>query len=1247
MRAPVLLLLFLILIARPFSPFPALAGPVNSDAVLLAQPDGMPFWARHYGDEWDNGVETLDGYTVLRDAGTRIWKYAEKTLRGELIPSAAIVGRDAPRFIQPKLRAELAPGAANPRTAAEIRPLDAPQLGARAALIILVQFQNQTAQTTANTWAAKIFGPSGSVKAHYAASSYNQFDLVPAAESHGSASDGIVGWLTLNYNHPNTAGSTGSANQQITRDALIAADPYVNFAAYDTNNNGVISADELMIVVIVAGNETSFGGSTNSCAPSVWGHKWTLFGGVSPVTLDGKSIGGSGYGQFGEMHCRNSNPPGSPATIGIIAHEMGHLLGLPDLYDTDGSSIGVGKWSLMASGSWNAVAQSGDSPSLMDPWSKYFLGWVAPAQVTGTLTNQSIAAAATTPDLFKFLNGTPAGGEYFLVENRQRIGFDAGLPGAGLLVWHIEESQATNRNECIPGGTPACSSSVHYKVAVVQADNAFNLERNQNSGDGGDPFPGSGNKLALTDNTTPTSRLYSGAASGISITDIGPSGPSMTATLSIGGSTTTPVISVTPASQDFGTVAVGSTAERTFTVQNVGGGTLSGSANTTVPFSVVSGGGYSLGAGASQTVTVRFSPAAAANFSGNISFSGGATPVSGLLTGVGGTVQCVVVIAPNTTVNGTLSDTDCTSTVRPPAKGDRYSFSGTPGQVVTITLQAPLPSFDDTYLTLLGPSGSAVATNDDCSFPSDLSSCINNFVLSAAGTYSIEASAYNANARGAYSLTFTSSATPVLTVTPASLDFGVVTVGASADRVFTVQNSGTGTLTGSPSTSAPFSIVGGGGYSLAAGASQNVTIRFGPGAAGNFANNVTFSNSAGAGVVRAVSGSTASIPCTTTAIAPGNSIAGTLEATDCDAPHLPGSRADLYSFTAIAGQTATINMTSTVFDTYLLLIGPANTVIASNHDCPGLHTFDSCLTNTVLPANGAYTIEASSFVGTGLGEYTIHMQISGQGYAKRVDFDGDGRSDVGIYRAGVWSLIRSTNSGNTVVGWGGAMQDIPVPGDYDGDGRSDVAIYRDGVWSVYRSSDSGNTVAGLGVAGSIPVPADYDGDGKADFAVYDSAGVWTILRSSTNTRVMTGWGGDPQDVAVPADYDGDGKVDIAIFREGAWSIIKSTDGSNLILGLGTGAHKPVPGDYDGDGKADIAVYKEGVWLIRQSSNGQTVAVGWGGAHEPVPADYDGDGKTDIAVYMNGVWSILRSSDGGNTLVGWGGDPLDIPLSAER
>ena len=182
--------------------------------------------------------------------------------------------------------------------------------------------------------------------------------------------------------------------------------------------------------------------------------------------------------------------------------------------------------------------------------------------------------------------------------------------------------------------------------------------------------------------------------------------------------------------------------------------------------------------------------------------------------------------------------------------------------------------------------------------------------------------------------------------------------------------------------------------------------------------------------------------------------------------------------------------------------------------------------------------------------------------------------------------------------------------------------------------------------------ADFDGDSKADIGIYRD-GIWSIKRSSDGGTTSVGWGG-PAWTPVVADYDGDGIADIAVRNasNGLWSIVRSTDGGNTLIGWSAAAEDiPVPADYDGDGKADLTVYNTASagWSIIRSTDGGLTYMPWGGpAWTPVVADYDGDGIADIAVRnaSNGLWSIVRSTDGGNTLFGWSAAVNDIPVPAD-
>ncbi len=252
--------------------------------------------------------------------------------------------------------------------------------------------------------------------------------------------------------------------------------------------------------------------------------------------------------------------------------------------------------------------------------------------------------------------------------------------------------------------------------------------------------------------------------------------------------------------------------------------------------------------------------------------------------------------------------------------------------------------------------------------------------------------------------------------------------------------------------------------------------------------------------------------------------------------------------------------------------------------------------------------------------------------SKLFDFDGDGQSDIGVFRPtdGRWYLSRSAQGFSATAF--GLSNDRIVPADYDGDGKTDIAVFRNGAWYILYTLGNQVGARQFGASGDVPVPADYDGDGRADFAVYRaSEGAWYRLNSSDNSFTAVSFG-LAEDRPTVGDFDGDGKADIAVFRPStaSWYRLNSSDNSFTSVAFGLSNDIPVAADYDGDGKADVAVFRptDGGWYRLNSSDNAFVSVMFGTTGDvPVAADYDGDGKTDIAVFRAGEWYALRSTAG--------------------
>lgn len=234
-------------------------------------------------------------------------------------------------------------------------------------LVLRIDFNDASYYYSDQDWASRIFNSSMGVSAYYTEVSNNRFTFTSAAENFGTTNDGIVR-VNLNENYPNSGScidDTGyrEAAKAIRR-ALAAADAYIDFSSYDTDNNGTVSSQELAIHVLFPGY---MGNVSGNPTPKLWGHRWSLAAsGAGTITLDGVSL--NNYAASADR--LNTQSKGSLSTI---CHELGHILGLPDLYNTSGTTttLNVSRMSLMSS-SWGVRQsdQTNPSPQHLDPWSK-------------------------------------------------------------------------------------------------------------------------------------------------------------------------------------------------------------------------------------------------------------------------------------------------------------------------------------------------------------------------------------------------------------------------------------------------------------------------------------------------------------------------------------------------------------------------------------------------------------------------------------------------------------------------------------------------------------------------------------------------------------------------------------------------------------------------------------------------------------------------------------------------------------
>jgi immune inhibitor A len=367
------------------------------------------------------------------------------------------------------------------------------------AIVILVDFSNMIATTPIAHFDSILSScgcyPHGSMRDYYLEISYGSVEFIPT----------VVGWFRMPepytyYTNGNYGfGSYPMNAQRMAEDAVWAADSVVDFSEFDNDNDGYVDA----LFVVHAGPGAEQTGNVNH----IWSHAWTT---VNIPYVD------SVYAY------RYSTEP-EDGRVGVFSHEAGHaIFGLPDLYDYDYDSEGVGDWSLMAGGSWNF---SGLKPAHMEAYCKIQSGFVTPQVVSCDMDSVIIPNVTHNPVIFKLWRDGVPGTEYFLVENRIQSGFDTYIPWFGLMIYHVDETVPNNNHQWYPGYT----SYGHYKVAVEQSDGEWQMEQNINSGDWGDPYPGLPYNRAFNDTTVPDSKDYNFVSTHVAVENVSDPADTMTA----------------------------------------------------------------------------------------------------------------------------------------------------------------------------------------------------------------------------------------------------------------------------------------------------------------------------------------------------------------------------------------------------------------------------------------------------------------------------------------------------------------------------------------------------------------------------------------------------------------------------------------------------------------------------------------------------------------------------------------------
>ena len=374
-----------------------------------------------------------------------------------------------------------------------------PNTGTCRVLSVLVEFPDMRFTKTKTEFNAlmnqvgyKINGSAGSVRDFYRECSNGKLDVV-------STVIGPIMTPKASNNYRNSFEDLSTNPQKLIADILPKIDDLIDFSQFDGNNDGFVDC----IHIVFAGC-----GQSNNPGVGLMHPFQTNFSIAGKK--DGKKISSCIFTP--ELY---QNGKDEIATIGTICHELGHILGAYDFYDLDGAQNGLGKYyatgayDLMGGGSWN---NNGKCPAHPNPYVKsYVYGWLTPRMITAQPTHYHLSPTISTPAVYRI--NTHRENEYFLLENRAKMGFDAKIPCGGLVVYHIHSQMKSDEqgvNNAHPLKCYALNASATTNPNINSASyGASNSKR---------AFPGEdGQYMFLTSTSIPRLTAWDGSSTGVNL----------------------------------------------------------------------------------------------------------------------------------------------------------------------------------------------------------------------------------------------------------------------------------------------------------------------------------------------------------------------------------------------------------------------------------------------------------------------------------------------------------------------------------------------------------------------------------------------------------------------------------------------------------------------------------------------------------------------------------------------------------